>query len=187
VNRTEIMSSRAIRSAIRIARIIYVLASLSATILWASVGGSISGIVKDPSGSVVAKAHVIVKETNTELSYETHTDNNGYYTFPVLPVGHYVVDIAASGFRGYERRAIVLDTTAALKFDASLEVGNVSQGVTVTDNTLHVETTSAQMGRSSQDARSLRFLLMAGATRTFCLCSRASLPRPPSAAARSRT
>lgn len=141
------MSSRAIRSAIRIAVIIYLLAGLSATILWASVGGSISGIVKDPSGSVVAKAHVIVKETNTGLSYETHTDNNGYYTFPVLPVGHYVVDIAASGFRGYERRAIVLDTTAALKFDASLEVGNVSQGVTVTDNTLHVETTSAQIGQ----------------------------------------
>ena len=141
------MSSRAIRSAIRTAGIICVLASLSATILWASVGGSISGIVKDPSGSVVAKAHVIVKETNTGLSYETHTDNNGYYTFPVLPVGHYVVDVAASGFRGYERRAIVLDTTAALKFDASLEVGNVSQGVTVTDNTLHVETTSSQIGQ----------------------------------------
>jgi len=141
------MSSRAIRSAIRIAVIIYLLAGLSAIILWASVGGSISGIVKDPSGSVVAKAHVIVKETNTGLSYETHTDNNGYYTFPVLPVGHYVIDIAASGFRGYERRAIVLDTTAALKFDASLEVGNVSQGVTVTDNTLHVETTSAQIGQ----------------------------------------
>ena len=141
------MSSRAIRSTIRIAVIIYVLAGLSATTLWASVGGSISGIVKDPSGSVVAKAHVIVKETNTGLSYETHTDNNGYYTFPVLPVGHYVVNIAASGFRGYERRAIVLDTTAALKFDASLEVGNVSQGVTVTDNTLHVETTSSQIGQ----------------------------------------
>jgi hypothetical protein len=57
------MSSRAIRSTIRIAVIIYVLAGLSATTLWASVGGSISGIVKDPSGSVVAKAHVIVKET----------------------------------------------------------------------------------------------------------------------------
>jgi hypothetical protein len=141
------MSSRAIRSAIRIARVFCVLGSLSATMLWASTGGSISGLVKDPSGSFIANAHITVKEANTGLFYDTHTDSKGYYTFPVLPVGHYVLDITLSGFGEYERKDIFLDTSAALTLNASLEVGGVSQNVTVTDNTLHVETVSTQIGQ----------------------------------------
>lgn len=132
---------------IRIASVILVLPFLSATMLWASVSGSISGTVKDPSGSVIANAHIIARDSNTGRTYETHTDSKGYYAFPVLPVGHYVLDIEASGFGKYERKEIVLDTNAALTLDASLAVGNVSQNVTITDNTLHVETVSTQLGQ----------------------------------------
>jgi hypothetical protein len=53
----------------------------------------------------------------------------------------------ASGFGEYKREGVVLDTNAALTLNASLEVGSVSQNVTVDDNTLHVETTSTQMGQ----------------------------------------
>jgi hypothetical protein len=115
--------------------------------LWASVGGSISGVVADQSGSVVANAHISVKETNTGLTYDVHSDSKGHYTFPVLPVGHYELSIDAPGFQRYERNAIVLDTNAALTLNASLGVGGVAQSVTVTDNTLHVETTSTQLGQ----------------------------------------
>ena len=141
------MLSRAIRYAARIVKAVCVFGSLSAIVLWASVGGSISGTVKDPSGSVVSGANVTVMEINTGLSHQTRTDSKGYYTFPVLPVGHYVMDVKASGFGEYKREGVVLDTNAALTLNASLEVGNVSQSVTVTDNTLHVETTSTQMGQ----------------------------------------
>ena len=120
---------------------------LSAALVWASVGGSISGTVRDPAGSVVPNADVTVRETNTGLVYYTHTDSKGYYTLPVLPVGHYELDIQAAGFQGYQRRDVVLDTNAGLTLDASLEVGGVAQTVSVTDNTLHVETTSTQLGQ----------------------------------------
>ena len=141
------MLSSAIRYTARIVRAVCVFGSLSAIVLWASVGGSISGTVKDPSGSVVAGASVTVMEINTGLSHQTRTDSKGYYTFPVLPVGHYVLDVQASGFGEYKREGVVLDTNAALTLNASLEVGSVSQNVTVNDNTLHVETTSTQMGQ----------------------------------------
>jgi Carboxypeptidase regulatory-like domain/TonB dependent receptor len=141
------MLSGAIRYTARIVRAVCVFGSLSAIVLWASVGGSISGTVKDPSGSVIAGARVTVMEVNTGLSHQTHTDSKGYYTFPVLPVGHYVLDMQASGFGEYKREGVVLDTNAALTLNASLEVGSVSQNVTVDDNTLHVETTSTQMGQ----------------------------------------
>ncbi|MGC1359976.1 MAG: carboxypeptidase regulatory-like domain-containing protein [Silvibacterium sp.] len=123
------------------------MASLSAILVWASVGGSVSGTVKDPSDSVIPAANVTLREVNTGLSYHARTDSRGVYTFPVLPVGHYVLDVQASGFRGYERQGITVDTNAALTLNASLEVGSVAQNVTVNDNTLHVETTSTQMGQ----------------------------------------
>lgn len=141
------MSSRAFYSFAVVVRSICFVAFLSATALWASVSGSISGTAKDPSGSVVPNAQVSVKETNTGLSYQTHTDSKGYYTFPVLPVGHYVLDVAASGFGEYKRTEIVVDTNAALTLDALLAVGGAAENVTVTDNTLHVETESTQLGQ----------------------------------------
>jgi Carboxypeptidase regulatory-like domain/TonB dependent receptor len=141
------MSSRAFNFITRIASAILILPLLATALLWASVSGSISGTVKDPSGSVLVNAQVTVRESNTGLSHETHTDSKGYYILPVLPVGHYVLTIEAAGFGKYERKEIVLDTNAALTLDASLAVGGGSQSVTVTDNTLHVETTSTQLGQ----------------------------------------
>jgi len=141
------MSSRAIHFIVRIMRTVLLFSLLSTAVLWASVSGSISGTVKDPSGSIIVNAHVSVRESNTGLSYETRTDNKGYYTFPVLPVGHYVLAVVAPGFGKYERNEIVLDTNAALTLNALLAVGGGSQSVTVTDNTLHVETASTQLGQ----------------------------------------
>lgn len=123
------------------------MAIFSAVPVWASIGGSISGTVKDPSGSVVPSANVTIREVSRGLSYQAHTDSNGHYTLPVLPVGRYELDVEASGFRGYQRKYIVLDTNAALTLDVSLVVGSVAQTISVNDNTLHVETTSTQLGQ----------------------------------------
>jgi Carboxypeptidase regulatory-like domain/TonB dependent receptor len=131
----------------RLGSALCVLGVFSAVLAWASVGGSISGTIKDPSGRVVPKAEVIAREVGTGLSYHARTDSRGYYTFPVLPVGHYELDVQASGFSGYQRKDVVLDTNSALTLDALLQVGGVAQTVSVTDNTLHVETASTQMGQ----------------------------------------
>ena len=96
---------------------------------------------------MIADAGVTVRETSTGLSHQTHTDTRGHYSFPVLPVGHYELDVQATGFSSYQRTNVVLDTNAALTLDASLQVGGVAQTVSVIDNTLHVETTSTQMGQ----------------------------------------
>jgi hypothetical protein len=131
----------------RTSRALCILGIVSASLVWASVGGSIAGTVKDPSGRVVPGAGITIHEVNTGLSYQTHSDNKGYYALPVLPVGHYELEVEAAGFRGYRRRDIVLNTNAALTLDASLQVGGNAETVSVTDNTLHVETTSTQLGQ----------------------------------------
>lgn len=120
-----------------------VLAGVSA---WASVGGSISGIVKDQSGSVIVQAEITVRETDTGLSWRTRTDGAGFYTLPALPPGRYDLDVDAAGFDAYRRQSIGLDTSAALDLNVVLKPGTVRQTVTVSDSTLHIETGNTQLG-----------------------------------------
>jgi hypothetical protein len=122
------------------------LLSTSCVAAWAGIGGRISGTVKDPAGNVIAKASVTLRETSTGFSTQTQTNHDGYFTFPDLPVGRYQLSIQRSGFASYQRDNITLDTNAALTLDATLQVGSVSQTVSVRDNNLHVETESTQLG-----------------------------------------
>ena len=119
---------------------------LPAFLAWGSTSGSISGTVKDSVGKVVQGAAIHIREASTGAIYEAQSDNKGHYTLPVLPVGHYELEIQAPGFSVYQRTDIVLDTNAALTEDATLAVGNISQSVSVTDDALHVETVNSQMG-----------------------------------------
>ncbi|MGA2536999.1 MAG: carboxypeptidase regulatory-like domain-containing protein [Terracidiphilus sp.] len=138
---------------VRISRVASKLAALclagllSAGLSWASVGGSISGTVEDSSGNVVPGATLALSELKTGLTYHAQTNSQGSYNFPVLPVGGYTLKVEATGFQGYERNNIVLDTDAALTINAVLAVGSVTQTVSVTDNALHVEAGSTQLGQ----------------------------------------
>ncbi len=114
---------------------------------WGAVSGSIAGTVQDRSNKVVARAEVSVREMNTGLSYRTQTDDKGLYTFPILPVGIYELEIQAPDFEVCLRKNIVLDASAALTLNAQLEVGSVRQTVTVSDSTLHIDTMSTQLGQ----------------------------------------
>src|SRR6202050_3554161 len=112
----------------------------------ASVGGSISGTVKDPSGSVIARASVTAHEVDTGLSWHATTQATGFYTLPALPVGRYELTVEAPGFGACLRQGIVLDTNAALRFDVVLKPATLRQTVTVSDNSLHIETSNTQLG-----------------------------------------
>jgi hypothetical protein len=119
---------------------------LPGRLAWGGTSGSISGTVKDPAGNVIPAASVHVCELATGAVRESHTDDRGYFVLPVLPVGHYQVEIQATGFNLYQRQGVVLDANAALVVDATLTVGGDKQTVTVAEDTLHAETVSTQMG-----------------------------------------
>ena len=113
---------------------------------WAGVGGSISGTVKDPSGAALPQAIVSLVNASTNVRQSTTTDGRGAYTFPVLPVGGYVLEVSHPGFKPYRRSGIVLNTNGALLLDVVLQVGDRSDVVTVSDSAVHLETYSSQMG-----------------------------------------
>ena len=113
---------------------------------FAGVGGSISGTVKDPSGEAVALASVDLINVATDVRQSTAADDHGAYTFPVLPVGSYVLEVNRVGFRPYRRTGIILDTNSALVQDIVLQVGERTDAVTVSDSSVHLETSSSQIG-----------------------------------------
>jgi hypothetical protein len=111
-----------------------------------AVGGKISGTVNDSTGAVVPKAVVTATNTDTGVQQTVLTNDSGAYSFPSLPVGHYNLDITATGFRPYRRTAITLDVNSALLVDAVLEVGQTKETVTVQESVVQAETSSTQLG-----------------------------------------
>ncbi len=93
--------------------------------------GKILGHVTDSSSAAVAQAKVSVRNTDTNVNTEVATDAAGYYEAPLLVAGNYQVTVAAPGFRHAERDAIQLTVGAHLEVDVKLEVGGVSDAVTV--------------------------------------------------------
>jgi hypothetical protein len=116
------------------------------TVAFAGTGGSISGTVRDPTGAAVPKATVTATNLDTGLKQTIFADDQGFYSFPSLPIGHYDLDVDVTGFRPYRYTGIVINANSALRIDAVLELGERSDVVTVTENQAHVETTSTQMG-----------------------------------------
>jgi hypothetical protein len=112
----------------------------------AGVGGSISGTVKDQSGAAIVKASVTLVNSSTGVRQSANADARGTYTFPVLPVGNYVLEVSHPGFQPYRRTGIALDTNGALLLDVVLQVGERTDAISVSDSAVHLETYSSQMG-----------------------------------------
>ena len=129
-----------------IARIAVALVLCFTAMAYASTGGSISGRVKDASGSNVPSAMIQVRETKTNQLYSVHSDAHGYYKLPVLPVGEYTLRVMAPGFAEYRRTGIVLNTDDALSLDTPLAVASQAESVTVTDTPVHLDPDNTTLG-----------------------------------------
>ena len=117
-----------------------------ATVLWAGITGSISGIITDPSGSVVPGVTVTATNTQTGVQATIQTDSKGFYNFAELPIGDYTIQAEEKGFKEYLKSGIHIDANSAIRVDIKLEIGTIAEKVTITSNAVQVETQSTQMG-----------------------------------------
>jgi Carboxypeptidase regulatory-like domain len=113
----------------------------------AEVTGKITGVVADQSGSVVMGATVVVTNAATGIKQTIQTDQNGIFTFPILPVGQYRIDVTLDGFKNYTRSGLVIDIDSVLVVDVTLQVKEQQQSMVVTENPAQVETTDTQLGQ----------------------------------------
>jgi Carboxypeptidase regulatory-like domain/TonB dependent receptor len=114
--------------------------------LWASDGGSVLGTVTDPRGSAVLGAKVTATETATGVKRTLNTDAQGFYSFQGLPVGHYEVQVDASGFKLLRRTGVVVDLNNKVVVDVSLAIGERTETITVSESATRVETVDTQLG-----------------------------------------
>src|SRR5437879_3252381 len=112
----------------------------------AQTTGSITGSAKDRSGSVIPDIAIICRNVDTAAQQNATTNVDGLYAFTALPVGHYEIETFRPGFKPYKRTGLTIDVGTKLQIDITLEMGEQSQQVTVSDTAVHVETADTQVG-----------------------------------------
>ncbi|MCI0628058.1 MAG: carboxypeptidase regulatory-like domain-containing protein [Acidobacteria bacterium] len=117
--------------------------------LYAQMGrASITGIVSDASGAIVPGVTVTATQTGTQVTTETTTNDVGNYTISALPIGQYSISFTKQGFRIHSRAGLDLGSGQVARIDVTLDIGEVSDQVTVTGEASLLQTESAQASKS---------------------------------------
>ncbi len=116
-------------------------ARLEAQVLY----GSIIGNVKDASGAAVPQAAVTITNKDTNQSREGTTDSTGDYTFLDVQTGTYAVKVSKTGFKTYERTTVTVGLNTTTRLDATLDVGSVTESVTVTAEAAALQTDTSEV------------------------------------------
>ncbi len=108
--------------------------------------GTFNGTVSDPSGSSVPGASVKAVNTGTNIETPVSTTAAGVYRMPYLLPGTYKISVTAAGFKSSHRENVVLSVAQTLTVDFTLEVGAISDQVTVSSEPPLLETGTAEIG-----------------------------------------
>src|SRR5580700_8029950 len=87
---------------------------------------TLTGRVTDPSGAVVAGAKVAAIEQDTNTRYETVSNADGLFTFPLLLQGSYQLTAEARGFKKYSQTGIVIGTDTRVAQNIPLSIGEMT-------------------------------------------------------------
>ncbi|HBB87275.1 MAG TPA: hypothetical protein DC047_06640 [Blastocatellia bacterium] len=132
-----------------------------------SGAGSLMGTLKDPNGAVVVGANVTLTNATTNQSFEITTDSDGVYRAQNLPPGTYTLNASSPGFKNLTVTSLNVRPGLRSKFNANLEVGTVSEVVTVTasgENSVTIDGTDANDLSTTSRNYSTMALLMPGAS-----------------------
>jgi hypothetical protein len=107
----------------------------------------VQGIVKDPSGAVVAGANVTLANDNTGVRAQQTTNQSGQYLFDFVLPGTYTVTVEMTGFREFVQKGVLVQARGDVTVNATIELGNTRDVVTVeaTPVAVNFNTTSMAM------------------------------------------
>src|SRR5437870_1330076 len=107
--------------------------------------GTISGTVRDEKGAVVPRAEVSIESEGTGISRTVNSDDNGFYLVPSLPAGSYTISTAPSGFKKTVTTGVDLHVNENKTVNLDLQVGAVTETVTITSEQAPVEVRSGEV------------------------------------------
>ena len=130
-------------------RNIILIAVLAPAILCAQeFRGTISGSVVDPQNALISTAKIEATETRTGARSVSASDSTGKYVIPFLAPGTYRITAEAAGFKRFVQDNFSLDAAAHPVLDIHLEVGDVSQTVSVVASAPMVETANGSVAQA---------------------------------------
>jgi carboxypeptidase family protein/TonB-dependent receptor-like protein len=106
---------------------------------------TMSGTVMDRSGAVVADTKIEVTNSDTNVKTTTTTNKSGTYVVTGLRPGRYRMAVSKEGFRSIVVTDITLNVQDVVSRNFNLDVGAFSESITVTADTLNINTTDASV------------------------------------------
>ncbi|HRH45541.1 MAG TPA: carboxypeptidase regulatory-like domain-containing protein, partial [Pyrinomonadaceae bacterium] len=133
---------------------------LLAIVLFLTIGGfgqsntgSLTGVIQDSNGAVVANAAVTITNIGTNETRTVQTDSDGRYEVTSLPNGTYKVSAKATGFQESTVNEIKLAVGEKARVDVNLSVGQVGGTVNVTADQTRIDTETSTVGDTINSAR----------------------------------
>src|SRR5690606_28246257 len=99
----------------------------------------IHGNVVDESGGIIPGVTVVALNTETGATRSVLTSDTGYYTFEALQPGTYAISAEMPGFKSYRQEGVTVSVGERVRVDVTLQVGEVTETVTVTGGTVMVD------------------------------------------------
>ncbi len=150
-----------------------------------SQASSLSGTITDSPGSVAPGVEVKIVNVETGESFQAASNESGNYTLPLVKPGRYDLAAETAGFKRYQQSGIVLETGAPGRIDIRLEVGVVTESVSVNASVALLQTSTSSVGavvenrtiinmplinrRASQLARLSGFVVQVGTGSNFTM------------------
>ncbi len=131
----------------------FVLVSAAASLFAQQGSGTITGTITDQQGASIVGAKIQITHVDTTSVFRTVTNDSGNYTAPGLSVGRYEVQVEATGFKKALRSGLVLQVNQNAKLDVTLDIGQLTEAVSVTAEASLVDTGSATLGQVVENRR----------------------------------
>jgi hypothetical protein len=109
--------------------------------------GRLTGVITDPSGAVVAEAQVELTNLATGVPQRVASNEQGIYLFPAVEPGQYRLTASMSGFKTFVQEPITIPVGGSLTLDVQLEVGDMTERVTVTAEAPLLESETVSFGQ----------------------------------------
>jgi len=107
----------------------------------------LNGTVADAGGRVVVSAQVVVRDPDTNQTFQAITNTTGFFVLPNLPPGKYELTITVAGFAKYQQTGIVLTVGQVFTISPVLKVASASETVTVTTEAPLIEPTKTEISQ----------------------------------------
>ena len=108
--------------------------------------GGLTGRVTDVSGATIPEVAIQLRNVDTGTEFRSATSSDGAFLANSLPPGRYRVSVSKTGFRTAVRESVVVSTATITSADFVLEVGSVTDSITVSGSDVQLQTTSAEIG-----------------------------------------